>query len=123
MPYLKRERATRLGSSHTISRKDKRHKRWARQRKELGYDTTELWSLTDTIASFIVPRLYAFKRLRAGHPACMKDKEWDAILGKMIRAFELVRRDNGMWFFTDAEWGEVDEGLDLFRRWYFSLWS
>ncbi len=39
------------------SNDDKREVSYSEQRKERGFDDSETWSLSDTIANFIIPRL------------------------------------------------------------------
>ena len=102
-------------------KEDKREETYSKQRIERGFDDSETWSLDTTIASFILPRLIRFKEIKAGHPASISSEEWDSILGKMERGFEFTIKDsNG--FLTEDEVKQMNEGLDLFREWFFNLW-
>lgn len=102
---------------------DKREPQFAYERKTKGYDRSELWSLDSTIAKFIAPRLRDFADDHCGYPACFKDeKEWDKILGKMATAFELLSSDKFI-FLTKEQNNQVEEGLDLFRKWFRNLWD
>ena len=101
---------------------DKREKDFKKQRIERGFDDSETWSLTDTISNFIIPRLKRFKEINGGILCEMTSEEWNLILDKIIRAFELSARDKGSRIWNKEEEKELDEGLDLFRQWFFALW-
>ena len=73
--------------------KDPREKLWKKQVKERGFDDRELWSLDFTISKFILPRLQAFKKQKAGYPGHLTEKKWDNKLDKMIAAFTLLAKD------------------------------
>lgn len=83
----------------------------------------EVWNTDNTIAQLIVPRLQAFKALdKHGGPPDFKDmREWNNAIQKMIDAFELMKyagRVN-----TKEEERTIEEGLDLFRKYFRSLWD
>ena len=100
-----------------IDRGDKRWDDFKQQRLERGFDDSETWALDCTIAKFIEPRLRRFKEIKAGYPAIISEEKWDDILDKMIYAFECINKDT----ISDNE-DSVDEGLDLFRKYFFNLW-
>jgi hypothetical protein len=100
---------------------DKREEVYSKQRIERGFDDSETWSLDTTIAYFILPRLKRFREIKAGHPASITMLEWDSILEKIELGFELTIKDcNGI--ITEDEVKQMNEGLDLFRQWFFDLW-
>lgn len=102
---------------------DSREKEFAKQRIIRGFDDSETWSLTCTISKFILPRLKLFKAVSMGTtPINLSKEDWKEILNKMIYAFEIIPRDNETWNFTDEERIKIDEGLDLFRQYFFALW-
>ena len=83
----------------------------------------EVWNTDNTIAQLIVPRLQAFKALdKHGGPPDFKDmREWNNAIQKMIDAFELMKyagRVN-----TKEEERTMEEGLDLFRKYFRHLWD
>lgn len=86
-----------------------------------GFSDDETWSLSDTIAKFILPRLKRFKQVTCGYPEPLTEKEWDDILDKMIHSFEFLAGDH---YSNDNEddWVKVDEGLELFSKYYNNLW-
>ncbi len=83
----------------------------------------EVWNTDNTIAQLIVPRLQAFKALdKHGHPDGFKDmREWNNTIQKMIDAFELMKYVQSL--NTDDEKRTVEEGLDLFCRYFRNLWD
>ena len=87
------------------------------------YPIEEVWNTDNTIAQLIVPRLQAFKALDK-HGYCPDFKgmrEWHNAIQKMIDAFELMKyagRVN-----TKEEERTMEEGLDLFRKYFRHLWD
>lgn len=101
---------------------DKREGKYMNQRKTRGFDDSELWSLDCTICKFIAPRLKAFiEKYTEFCPSMFMDdpSEWVDILNKMLYAFE--HYDVHYKLEDDAD--KIDEGLDLFRKYFNSLWS
>lgn len=94
------------------------------QRRRRGFDNSELWSLDYTIAKFIAPRLRAFIDEFGGRscPQGLTSKQWRAKLEKMHKAFELMASDK-MWTASKKEAKIMEDGLDLFREWFFHLWD
>ena len=100
---------------------DKREEKFAKQRIERGFDDSETWSIRDTIAKFIVPRLKRFREITIAYPGGMTEDEWNIILDKMIRAFELVD-DSYYDVWTDEQFKEYEEGMTLFKEHFLALW-
>jgi hypothetical protein len=92
------------------------------QRLERGFDDSETWSLRDTIANFILPRIKRFKEVTIGMPVGMTKEKWYDILDKMIISFELIVRNNGEMLLDDEEMKKMNKGLDLFKEYFLSLW-
>ena len=88
---------------------DDREVEYSEQRKIRGFDDSETWSLTDTICRFIIPRLKRFKEVR-GTPSQLSEEDWNIILDKMILAFELTTRENGIRIWSEEESKQIDEG-------------
>lgn len=85
----------------------------------------DTWSLDITFAKFAIPRLKLFKKSTIGFPWRLKSfEEWEAILDKMILAFELIA--NGDDDFTREDYEEINkkinEGLELFATYFRDLW-
>ena len=106
------------------------------QRRTRGFDDSDTWSLDWTLAKMIWPRLVRLKELNIGYPCEIAvdygevdgPKKWDEILDKMILAFKLIEEDEC--YFGEPNWREkeaeqqkkIEEGLDLFRKYYRNLW-
>ena len=81
-----------------------------------GYHESELWSLTDTITNFVLPRLRDFRENPGGFPLRLAGhEEWEAKIDAMIRAFELIQEEDT--FLSDEEaQQEISAGLPQFSR-------
>jgi hypothetical protein len=80
----------------------------------------QCFNLDNTIACFILPRLVYFRENILSTPSLMSVEEWRDILDKMIRAFWIeVNIDDP----DENQDDQVQEGLDLFRIHFRSLWS
>lgn len=120
---------------------DNRYLKYLSFKKEHGFSPDESWDLRTNIALFILPRLKYFKKTHAGYPGCLNsNKEWNRILGKMIFAFDAALKDD---FYIPNNYlkryaeddpdrekkasidysNDVDEGLMLFSKYFFALWS
>ena len=93
---------------------------YRKYKKRHGFSPDETWNLDTVLAEFIIPRLKAFRKMTIGYPAGLTPRKWSIILGKMQRAFEMyLDCDVG----TDEEtMRKINEGLDLFRKYFMSLW-
>jgi hypothetical protein len=111
---------------------DDRELKYSKQRKERGFDDSETWSLRDTIANFIVPRMIRYKELLV-KTECRSG--WDGeedpngnildeiiTLEKIIKAFELIKRNDGSFMLSPEEEREYEEGIELFSDFFLSLW-
>ena len=100
------------------------------QRRRRGFDDAELWSLNTALAAHILPRLQAFRAGTCGYPGMLDSMEsWHYLLDKMIFAFDEIAHE---WDWNrhgddtperqELRALKVQEGLDLFARYYFDLW-
>ena len=87
------------------------------------YPIDEVWVTYSTLAQLIVPRLQAFKALdKHGYCPDFNDmREWNNAIQKMIDAFELMKYVGGV--NTKEEERTIEEGLDLFRKYFRQLWD
>ena len=96
------------------------------QRGTRGWDDSDTWNLNNTMAHFILPRLKRFKEITICYPMNLTMEEWNAILDKMIFAFEYYHRDllddDRSIDVRQEEWVRVQEGLMLFGQYYNDLW-
>jgi hypothetical protein len=99
--------------------------KWFWQRRTRGFDDRHLWSMHVTFARFIAPRVRAFidtYNVRSV-PQGLNSKQWRRILEKIYFAFNTIANDDFIWEIDKKQTKKVDEGLDLFRKWYFHLWD
>lgn len=107
--------------------------KYTKQYDKRGFDNTELWSLDFSIAKFILPRLKEFRKVCNGAPYGGEDckfettednfmtvQGWKDCLQKMIDAFQLIV-DYDAWG-DDRKQEIVEEGLDVFRKYFHNLW-
>jgi hypothetical protein len=87
------------------------------------YPIEDVWNTNNTLAQLIVPRLKAFKALdKHGGPSDFKEmREWNNAIQKMIDAFELMKYAGTT--NTEDEERTIEQGLDLFRKYFRSLWD
>lgn len=98
----------------------KREKMFRKQRWEWGWDDRETWSLDYRIAVFVYPRLKRLNEIKAGYPIGMDEKEWTAIIDKMLYSFRTIAEDD--LFSKKTDWDRLKEGLRLFGEHYLNLW-
>ena len=99
---------------------DKREIDFIKQRIERGFDDSETWSLRDTMALFILPRLKRYQEIVNGF--FKRDDELVNDIDCFIKAMELVSRDNGSCIHTPEEEKQMFEGLEKFPKIFMSLW-
>ena len=61
-----------------------------RQKKNRSIKYKDIYSLDNTIARFVLPRLKFFKKNIIGYPPDITFEEWKSIIDKMILSFELI---------------------------------
>ena len=87
------------------------------------YPIEEVWNTDNTLARLIVPRLQAFKALdkHGCHSDFKELRDWNNAIQKMIDAFELMKYAGTP--DTEDEERTIEQGLDLFRKYFRSLWD
>ena len=104
---------------------DKRRPKWIYQRIRYGFDVRDTWSLRNTTAAWLLPRLKMFKQVNIAYPMDMTPEEWDGILDKMIYACDMVANKDERTMeksYTLEEWEKIQEGLNLLGEHFLSLW-
>ena len=105
-----------------IDENDDRWEEYKRQRLDMGFDNSELWSLDGTISKFIYPRLKKFYEevCESGcYPACMTFEKWKDVLKKMVDGFELLANDR---IKTKEEEEKENDALKLLGEYFYGLW-
>jgi len=103
-----------------IDKDDKRDKEYSKQRIEFGFDDSETWSLRDTIANFIIPRLERYEEI--AKDTIIRDEELINDINKFLIAMKLTTRDKGSFILSEEEEKQVIEGLNAFPKIFLSLW-
>ena len=91
-----------------------------KQRNKFGFDDSETWSLRDTIANFIIPRLERYEEI--SKEFLIRDEELIKNIEKFLIAMKLTARDEGSLILTKEEDKQLDEGLDAFPKIFLTLW-
>lgn len=99
---------------------DNREPEFIKQRLERGFDDSETWSLRDTIANFIIPRLKRYQEIADNF--LIRDDELIKDINLFINVMELTVRDEGACVFTEEEIKQLIEGLEKFPKIFMTLW-
>jgi len=111
--------------------------KWGFQRMFRGYDDTAFWNLDRYLLDIILPVLTEYREHGNGIPIVdgfeeksfeEKEKEWNRILDTMINSFQMIKEDDENYSIHDKEWYEkhyaqIQEGLQLFAKYYQTLWD
>jgi hypothetical protein len=114
-----------------------REVKWGFQRMFRGYDDTAYWSLHSYITDIALPVLEWMKKnghtisIVEGHVTdtfAEKEKAWYDTLDKMIKSFQLLKDDDIDCEVHNREWyhekdRQIQEGLELFAKYYRTLWD
>lgn len=95
-----------------------------KQLKKLGkyVPYKDTWNLDITIAKFILPRLKLFRKVVDCYPCDLNSiEEWHDILDKMIESFYLMATTSS-YKTLNENYEKIEQGLDLFRKYYHDLW-
>jgi hypothetical protein len=110
--------------------------KWFVQTIFRGYSDRDCWDIDHYIARKALPVLKKFIKNLHGYPSnlcnhppevscedfgCTAFCRWHLIVGKIIEAFEYIIEDDYM--YDSYKQRTIEEGLDLFRKYYFSLWD
>ena len=108
-----------------MAKKDKTNKKgqenWSHKN---DFPIEEVWHTYKALAELIAPRLRTFKA-HDKHGYCPDFKgmaEWNQAIQKMIDAFQLlIDKDNLI--FTKEQKETIDQGLELFGKYFRYLWD
>ena len=88
---------------------------------DIHIDKWDTWGMDHTLSLIILPMLIQLRDTNHGHPAQITEEEWIEIQNKMIWSFEEIMKDD---FNFDKEHNEkIQEGLNLFGKWFRDLWD
>ena len=89
--------------------------------EEVRIDGWDLWNLDQTLAKIIYPALVSFKEKLNTYPSDLTLEEWEANIDKMIFSFNQIATDDI--YLTGKDENEIQEGLDLFAKYFRALWN
>lgn len=106
----------------SLESRDKPEKQelFKQQRIERGFDDSETWSLVNTIAAFIIPRLERYIEL--SEKMLLRSDEQKEQIKAILTLMKLTARDEGVWTFNAEEEEQITEGLQALVDNWFSLW-
>jgi hypothetical protein len=119
-----KKRKYKLDRPLLMDRKDERYEDYCKDLEETGISPDEMWSLDYSIAVFTLPRLQLFKKYAKGccPGGISSSAEWQRILGKMIKAFRHIAKEEH--YVSEPKVDKaIEEGLELFHKHYFALWT
>ena len=87
-----------------------------------GISVNEYWNMDYILATFIYQRMVYFRYKHKCHPDELTSAEYDKILDKIIKAFDILSTDR-CFSIDDKNDGVIQEGLDLFAKYFRSFWS
>jgi len=104
-------------------------------RAKKGYSYIDTWSFDAYLCRVIAGGVGDLKNRHFGRPADLSAEEWDEILGKIIDGFLAGQKiiDMDFWVVGDDAGTnmkmenrlrvEFEEGVDLFKKYFFHLWD
>lgn len=84
------------------------------------------WSIDYAFAEWIVPRLDLLIKRDYGHPMSFREhpEKWMEVLNQMRDGFEIyVKSDKKISVITEDEMAQVDQSLELFKKYFYNLWD
>lgn len=90
---------------------------------EEGFRSSEFWSLDFTLACYIYSHLCYFRdNCLVGHPTYMTFEQWQVIINKMIKAFELYIKPDNEIIPSKNKQKQINYGMKLFIKYFGHLW-
>jgi hypothetical protein len=99
---------------------DKREVKFKKQRLKRGFDDSETWSLKNTLADFILPRLKRHRELI--QDVIMDTHNLYQDIDDAIFAFETVQKSDKSEEISEKDWKRYDKGMKAFGRVFMRLW-
>lgn len=104
-----------------ISKDDKRYSKYQKQLDKTGVCDIETWNLDTTFVQFMLPRLKRFRKVNVCYPSDMTMKQWNNILDKILKGFELhsVEHEKTL---TKKEYKQIQTAFELFGKYIHQMW-
>jgi hypothetical protein len=101
----------------------KRKIKFLYQKLVWGFSDDELWSLDNTTARWLLPRLQRFRDITFAHPACLNSlEEWKEILDTIIFALERHLEDEWLFNLSEEDKEKVYNGFEYLGTYFRGLW-
>ena len=95
------------------------------KRFKLGFNPEDVYNLDRNIVEYILPRLKYLSTKIDCYPPELTERQWQREIAKMIAAFEMILNDKHSPYSRrriNKSTRIIEEGLDSFRKYFFSLW-
>ena len=96
---------------------DNRQPIWTKQRKEIGFDNTELWNLDITFARLMLPRIKKYLE----YAQFERNAAWKKDITLIIKALELMAPGDSC-LFNEKQEKTIRIGLSAFARRIRGMW-
>lgn len=100
--------------------------KWFVQRGRRGYSDRDVWAIDWYLVSWLPQALEDIKSTKMGYPAGMTEKRWNRDLDKMIKGLKDCKRLLELNYPKKQEYritNSSEQGLDLFRKHFYNLWT
>lgn len=100
--------------------------KWFWQRGRRGWADCDAWSMCDYLPDVIIGMLYNIRDNLHGHPISFDSPEkWKITLNLMIDGFVAAKEINDFKYTdcNDVVWQRFQRGMNLFKKYFFSLWD
>lgn len=90
--------------------------------EKYGFNPAAVWNLDEAIARFVLPRLTYYKDIHTGYPTDCTFEKFEEYLDKMIYSFKCIAYRQHYLMPVEKQ-KEIQEGLNLFGKYFMSLWD
>lgn len=90
------------------------------QRLTRGWDDSETWSMDQSLAKIILPRLHTFRDIKNSHPHSLSMDAWNKHLDEMIWGFHWFA--DGKQYSYNEKAARAHDAIELFGKYYKYLW-
>jgi len=90
---------------------------------KLGFNVEDTYSLDQSFAQWITPRLKYFRNNLHSYPCSLTKVEWQGVIDQMIEGFEIAANDDAYMGVSQEGFAKIDVALDLFKKHFYDLWD
>lgn len=96
--------------------------KWILQKLFWGFSDLDCINLDHHLSKVILSRLERFRYIHKSYPSGLTSDQWNDILDEMIWAFKTYYSED-IWDLDSQAVSRINNGMDLFRQYYMTLWS